>query len=338
MTAVDLTEEQRQRVRRLVEPALDAEPEPTPRTLADIDDAPPLPLLLGMIEQGPNLLYAAPGVGKGTTGAWLVRELLDAGMRPGVYDAECRPREWARRTGGLGVDRSAVTYIDPSDMGRRYAGLPITDAADRLGRIVQARGIDLLIVDSVLPALGLGEDRLRNDPTIPWAYVAALDGLGIPSVSFGHTPKGSPEGDPFGSYAWTGAMRLTWLGTRGEGNGHRVRWRPRKRNERGHIPGVLLTFAYGPDGRLCEARREDDQEATRDRLMLLLRDGAPRSVAQIVDELLEDEEDVPAPAAVDAAKGRIGKALQRGAKEGWAVKEGTSGAGVRWRLAIEPSR
>jgi hypothetical protein len=44
-------------------------------------------------------------------------------------------------------------------------------------------------------------------------------------------------------------MRLTWIGTRAEGDGHRVRWRPRKRNERGHIAGVLLTVGYREDGR-----------------------------------------------------------------------------------------
>ncbi len=333
---LELTPEQNERVRLLIGGRSPDDDEPTPRTLADIDASPPDPLLLGMLEpQGPTLLYAAPGTGKGMTGAWIVRELLDMNMKPAVYDPEGRPREWGRRTAGLGVDRSAVTYMGPGDLGRAYAGRPITEAGEPLKKIVKSRGIDLLIVDSILPALGLAEDRLKSDPSVPWAYVAALDGLGIPSVSFGHTPKGSPEGDPFGSFAWLGAMRLTWLGTRGEGTGHRVRWRPRKRNERGQIPGVLLTIEYGEDGRPCDVRRADDQEETRDRLMLLMRDGKPYSVAQIADELLADEEDVPTPAALESVKARIGKALQRGRTEGWAIREGTSGTGVRWRLNIE---
>ena len=42
------------------------------RTLADISDAPPGASCFGMLEpDGPTLAYAAPGVGKGTTGAWL---------------------------------------------------------------------------------------------------------------------------------------------------------------------------------------------------------------------------------------------------------------------------
>ena len=71
------------------------------RTLADISDEPPQPLVLDMLEPtGQNLMYAAPGVGKGTTGAWMCRELQALGMRPVVYDAEQREREWARRVSG----------------------------------------------------------------------------------------------------------------------------------------------------------------------------------------------------------------------------------------------
>jgi len=49
---------------------VDGEP-PTWRTLADIPDDPPGPLLFGMLEDGPTLADAAPGTGKGTTGAYL---------------------------------------------------------------------------------------------------------------------------------------------------------------------------------------------------------------------------------------------------------------------------
>jgi hypothetical protein len=84
-----------------------------------------------------------------------------------------------------------------------------------------------------MPAVGLGEERLRSDAQVPSLWVAALDALGIPSVSFGHPPQGMPEREPFGSFAWVAAMRLTWLGTRTEADAHRVRWRPKKRDERG---------------------------------------------------------------------------------------------------------
>src|SRR5688500_9051230 len=64
------------------------------RTLADIDDAPAGELILGMYEDGPNLAYSAPGVGKGSTMCWVIVELQKLGMKVCIYDAERRPREW----------------------------------------------------------------------------------------------------------------------------------------------------------------------------------------------------------------------------------------------------
>ena len=182
------------------------------RTLADVSDEPPGPLLLGMLEPaGPTLMYAAPGVGKGTTDAWMCREFQALGLRPVVYDAEQREREWARRVSGIGGARADVVYVTPAELGPKYAGLPLWESIERLGRKVKASGGDVLLVDSILPATRLAEERLRSDAAAPWLYVDALESLGIPSVSFGHPPKGSPEGDPFGSFAWIAALRLTWL-------------------------------------------------------------------------------------------------------------------------------
>jgi len=302
------------------------------RTLADIDDAPPGPLLLGMFEPaGPTLAYAAPGVGKGTSCAWAIVELQAEGRKVCVYDAERRPREWARRVAGLGGDRSKVVYVSPEDLGPKLAGQPLWESARWIGQIIRESGSDVLIVDSILPAIGVGEERLRSDAQAPYLYVQALDALGVPSLSLGHPPKGQPEGEPFGSMAWVAAMRMTWLGTRAEGDEHRVRWRPRKRNERGHIPGVLLTFEYGTDGRLCSVRRDDDEQETRERLMLMLKDG-PRSVADMAEELLDEEDHVTVELR-DRLKERLSKALRRMQREGSVLRQGpASGRNVRWEL------
>jgi hypothetical protein len=305
------------------------------RTLADIDDSPPGPLLLGMFEpDGPTLLYAAPGVGKGTTMAWAIVELQQLGMKVAIYDAERRHREWARRVAGLGGDRSRVAYIGPEDLGPDLAGRPLWETARWFGQIIREAGADVLIVDSIVPAIGVGEERLRSDAQAPYLYVAALDALGKPSLSLGHPPKGQPEGEPFGSMAWTAAMRMTWLGTRAEGDGHRIRWRPRKRNERGHLAGVLLSFEYGEDGRPCAATREDDEEQARERLLLLLRN-EPRSVADLAAELLEDEEHVAAE-QLDRTKERLSRMLRRMARDGSVERDGPAGGrNVKWRLRWE---
>ena len=165
------------------------------RTLSDVADDPPGLLILGMLEPaGPTLAYAAPGVGKGTTGAWIVVECLQLGMKPMIYDAERRPREWARRVSGLGGDRSRVIYIEPPDLGPTYAGCPFWESAEAIGSAVRASGADIIIVDSILPSVGLGEERLRSAAQVPYLYVQALDALGIPSLSFGHPPEESARG------------------------------------------------------------------------------------------------------------------------------------------------
>lgn len=306
--------------------------EPAWRTLADVDDSPPGPLLMGMLEpQGPTLAYAAPGVGKGTTGAWMVCQALELGLRPVVFDAERRPREWSRRVSGLGGDRASVVYLGPEDLGAKLAGRPFWDQAEAVRRVLASAGGDLFILDSLLPAAGVGEDRLRSDAQAPFLFVSALDSLGIPSLSFGHPPKGQPEGDPFGSMAWLAAYRLTWLGTTAEGDGHRVRWRPRKRNERGHIPGVLLTVVYGEDGRPCSVEREDDETHAREWILAALVHG-PRRVSELVEEKLEEVE-APRPGEADIQRDTLGRTLRRMAREGWVERVGPAGGrNVSWQL------
>ncbi len=308
------------------------------RTLADISDEPPGPLLLGMLEPaGPTLDYAAPGTGKGMTGAWVAVEAQRLGMQPCVYDAERRPREWSRRVSGLGGDRSRVVYIEPTDLPRSHRGQPLWDCVPDIGKIVRASGGDLLMIDSIMAAVGLGEERLRNDAQVPFLYVAALEALARPTLSFGHPPKGQPEGEPFGSFAWVAAMRLTWLGTRAEGIGHVIRWRPKKRNERGHIPGILLTFTYAEDGRPCAVERADDEETTRDWLLAALVAG-PRGVAEMAEELVDGMES-PTPGEADRTKERLSRALRRMAKDGWVQRlGGAGGRAVKWALPSKEHR
>jgi hypothetical protein len=305
---------------------------PSWRTLADISDEPPKDLLLGMLDpDGRTLLYAAPGVGKGSTGAWCAIELQKAGLRVAIYDAERRPREWARRVSGLGGDRAAIVYFDPADLGAKYAGVPIWDAIGRIADVVRESASDVLIVDSIMPSLNLEERRLLNDPSVPFAYDAALASLARPALSFAHPPKGQPEGEPFGSFAWVAAHRLTWLGVRLSGEAHRVRWRVRKANERGHVPGVLLQFGY-EDNRLASVIREDDDESTRDWILAALYNG-PETVGELVTLEAEEQGEYLTSDAIERAKARLGKALYRMKTEGWVIKAGKDGRAVKWGLA-----
>ena len=281
--------------------------------------------------EGRTLAYAAPGTGKGSTGAWLAAELTRGGRRVGIYDPERRPREWSRRVSGLGGDRAAITYFDPSDLGTKYAGVPIWDSIKRIAYVVRETATEILLIDSILSCLNLDERRLLNDPSVPFAYEAALATLAIPVLSFGHPPKGQPEGEPFGSFGWVAAHRLTWLGVRLPGDEHRVRWRVRKANERGHVPGILLSFGYGDDSRLISAVREDDDESTRDWILGAMREG-DKTVADLVSLEAEEAGDYLSAEAIERSKARLGKALYRMKRDGWIVAAGKDGRAQKWSL------
>jgi hypothetical protein len=302
------------------------------RTLADIDSTAPQDLVLGMFEpDGPNLLYAAGGVGKGATLADAAGKLIELGMRPLIYDPENRPKEWSRRTSGLGIDRSQIAYMQPKELPRSLLGRPLWDVIPHIGKVARAAGADIVFIDSILAGMNIGEERLKSDAQAPYLYVAALDALGIPSVSTGHTSRATPEGEPYGSVSWVNAMRLTWLGTPGEGEGHRVRWRPRKRNERGHIAAVLLRFVY-EDNVLIEVERSDDEENTREWLTTALANGA-RTVEDLADDLAESSDELT-PQAIERAKTRLRQTLARMKRDGLAAK--VSGKrGSPWTLVSQ---
>ena len=301
------------------------------RTLADIDDAPPGELLLGMLEpEGPNLLYGDGGVGKGTTCVWIIAECVKMGIVPMIYDAENHPREWRRRAGGLGVGPAEVVYRQPHELPPHLVGRPLHIVVPHLGDVAQSAGCGILIIDSIIAASNLSEEGLKGDARAPYQYVSALNEIGITSVSIGHTPKNSPEGDPYGSVSWINAMRLTWLGTDAGGEGHRVRWLPKKRNERGHIAAILLGFQYDEAGKLCGVTREDDERATRLWLIDRLASGP-----QTVEELAEEMAEVGDAAGVARAKDRLRQTLGR-MKRAHQVHK-TGGRGAPWALG-GPSR
>ena len=194
-------------------------------------------------------------------------------------------------------------------------------------------GADLLMVDSVLPAVGVGEERLRSDAQVPYLYVGALDALSIPSLSFGHPPKGQPEGEPFGSVAWVNAMRLTWVGTKADGEGHRIRWRSRKKNERGNLAPVLLSVEYGQDGRPCAVIRQDDEAVTREWLLTMLDEG-PQAISDLAEQIADETPDAQ-PGEVERVRNRLRQTLLRMSKEGIVQKVG-NGHATRWERAFNP--
>ena len=172
---------------------------------------------------------------------------------------------------------------------------------------------------------------MKSDPQLPWEYMAAIESIGVPTVSFAHPPRGRVDGDPFGSVMWVNASRLVWTGSRAEGKDHRVRWRAHKNNERGNVSGFLLAFTYGSDRRLESVTWEDDETATREWVLLTLGTaGVPMSVADLADEWLTDD-DYPTPEVVERTKSRIRQMLNRLLTERLVERSGSkSGPGAKW--------
>ncbi len=89
---------------------------------------------------------------------------------------------------------------------------------------------------------------------VPYLFVAALDALRIPSVSFGHPPKGSRRVSR--SDRWPGSRHAPDLvGTQAETPGHVCALAAAQAQRARAIAGVLLTFEYRSDSRLCDVVR-----------------------------------------------------------------------------------
>ena len=308
----------------------------TGRTLADISDEPLPPLLFDIVEtSGGTIMSAKGGTGKGATGVYLCGTAVEAGMTPLILDFERRPGEWARRLSGLCVPRDKVAYADRSDFPGDHKGRPLMELIDDIRSIIHYRGADLVVIDSIIAAVLAGEDKMKGDPQLPWEYMRAIEELGVPTVSFAHPPRGRTDGDPFGSVMWVNASRLVWAGSRAEGDGHRVRWRAHKENERGRIPGFILAFSYGDDGRMAGVERLDDETDTREWLQQALYAHGELSVAELAELLYEDDSEPPTPDELERTKARFRQQLNRMKKAGLVSRSGkATGKGAKWSNAV----
>jgi hypothetical protein len=313
-------------------PATEPSTPTTWRTLAEVPNDPPGPLLLDMFEpDGPNLIYAAGGVGKGSTCAWVITECAKIGIKVLIYDAEGHPGEWRRRVEGLGGNPADTVIVEPHELPQNLMGKPLHEVVPYLGAIAHEAGCGLIIVDSILAAANLSEEGLKSNAAAPYLYVRALGTVGKPSISIAHPPKNSASGEPYGSVSWVNAMRLTWFGTHAEGDGHNVRWTPRKRNERGRIATVRLEFHYNDLGQLSHVERKDDEFVVRDWITSQLMELGEATVPDLAEEMIADDDDGNRAVVLERAKDTISRTLRRMRKAGQVHKmKGSRPA--RWAL------
>lgn len=213
-----------------------------PTRLVDISTDPPLPMVLERLDpEGHTILFGDGDVGKGTLVAYWVKRLAKMGKRVLIVDYESHPTEWARRTDGLGLsgqDRLNVWHIQP--LAWEHPG-SIWDNQDEIKMMVDANGIDFLVVDSLVPAC-IGVEPIAAEAA--QRYTAALTHIGKPCLSIAHVNRAGDMSKPFGTAFWHNLARMTWSM---EPDGENRILTHRKANNYARLAKqqVQITYEYG---------------------------------------------------------------------------------------------
>jgi hypothetical protein len=169
-----------------------------------------------ILEAHPNVIYAPGGSGKSYV-ALFAGLLASCGESVDLLRCNSNPRRVLYLDWELSVhdQRARVKMIRE---GHRELGgtapfyrrclRPLADSIPELQRIVKGEGYNLLIVDSLAPAVGADELE-KAGPAI--RFFTALRTLNIPSLIVGHTPKQSDgERTIYGSVFFTNLARNVW--------------------------------------------------------------------------------------------------------------------------------
>jgi hypothetical protein len=203
-----------------------------------------------------SILYAPPASGKSyTVGDMALSVALGIPFcgRPTipvpvlVLDYEMNDKvEWERRLERLILGHGMDPWImeDMPFVHMCGNGIPLAEQWQAVRKVARDNGIQQMFVDSIGPAVG-GE---LFDPRAAMAYFAALDRIGVTSLSIGQSPAGDSEklyGNVFWEYAPHGRV---WALSRGETEGKDridIAWRCAKTsNGRWPLPwGMELLFA-----------------------------------------------------------------------------------------------
>ena len=261
------------------------------RTAADLSYGMPPDQLADpyLTPEGPTVIYARGGTGKGMVTCLFIRRLVRAGHVVMVLDFEGHEREWGSRLRGLGLtddELGRVHYRAPFDVGDWTAGTGALSKVATLVRDDAARlGATYLVVDSYSVATSNG-DTMGGEAAAR-EYFTALATIGLPSLTIAHVRGDSgkfPE-RPFGSVFVHNLCRESWaveqIGDEPDDDPDLIRVGPhvialelrnRKANGRAAAAAQFVTFSFYADGTI---------DATTDR-------PAGRSVADLIADALAD--------------------------------------------------
>jgi hypothetical protein len=295
-----VTDEERRRLIEKHRPAVP--PSIGSRTAADLrHGAAPNQLVEPFLTpEGPTILYARGGTGKGLLASWLSTRLVRAGHVVLIVDFEGHEREWGSRLRGLGLaddELSKVHYRAPYGADWTAPTGPLSVVADLVREDTVRVGATVLMVDSYSVATSNG-DTMGGEAAAR-EYFSALARIGLPSLTIAHVrgDSGRFPDRPFGSVFVHNLARETWAAERLDDgpdvddeyapSGVRLELRNKKANARPTSQAQFVTFEFFADG---EIRPTFDKpgRSVADLAADVLRDGNSMNVGDIIRAIRED--------------------------------------------------
>jgi hypothetical protein len=291
-------------------PACRAHKQALGAVLKDLPKVPRLPLLLDRLHPTEeSILFGTGGSGKGSLSSYYTVRLTADGLRVAILDFEDHLGEWQERIGGLGGDLAKVLYYPNLD--------PLPGIAGDLRQEFDGRGVDYVVIDSVVMALG-GIDPLK--PEAPIRYAKALHVMRRPSLSLAHVTKETDHRYPFGSVFWHNGTRLT-LSLEARASGVRI-LQNRKANQHRLFGKFEVRLDFDQSGVLCEVS---------DRTPYLMTDDG--SVEEVMEPGVKytrtQLRDLAGMSSTEADKESFKKVLQRAKANGTLTFEGDD-----WRTEL----
>lgn len=162
----------------------------------------------------PNMIFGDGGTGKSMVALWLSTMVTEGMQEP----FECSPGnvlylDWEMEADeAQGRLRRIAEGLDlptpPRVFYRRCAGR-LVDDVEWLAETVKSKGIDLVVVDSAVPACGGNP----NEPESVQALFYGLRQLEVTSLIVAHVSKNTADGPvttPYGSVFWSNLSRNVW--------------------------------------------------------------------------------------------------------------------------------
>ena len=287
-----------------------AAPDPTTigtRTALDLrhGDAPPQLAGAFLTSEGPTVLYARGGTGKGLLACWFARQLVGAGHVVMVVDFEGHEMEWGTRLRGLGLtddDLGRIHYRAPFGTDWTAPTGSLAAVADAIRDDAARLEAAYLVVDSYSVATSNG-DTMGGEAAAR-EYFSGLARIGLPSLTIAHVRGDSgkfPE-RPFGSVFVHNLARETWAVERiGDDDPDaidpdEIRFGPyvvalelrnKKANARPKSAAQFVTFSFFADGTIEVATAGPAGRSVADMAADVLADG-PLTIPKIAAAIKED--------------------------------------------------